>query len=127
MELIITLHGGLSNTLWLFFLVVGLWGVVRAIRGLGVDGSYLGAMAIGQILYWLQGIFGVTLWASGFINSVAKPEMHILYGAFSLVFLPFVYLVWLRGDDSNRGQWVMALATLFMFGIALRAISTVGA
>lgn len=125
MELIITLHDGLSNTLWLFFLVVGLWGMVRAIRGLGVDGSYLGALAIGQILFWLQGIFGLTLWIGGFVNLLAKPEMHILYGSFSLVFLPFVYLVWLRGDDSNRGQWVMALSTFFMFGVALRAISTV--
>lgn len=125
MGLIITLHGGLSNTLWLFFLALGLWGLVRAIRGLGVNGSYLGAMAIGQILYWLQGIFGLVLWIGGFINAVARPEMHILYGAFALVFLPFVYLVWLRGDDSNRGQWVMALSTLFMFGIALRAVSTV--
>ncbi len=82
-------------------------------------------MAIGQILYWLQGILGLTLWAGGYIGAVSRPEMHILYGAFAMVFLPFVYLVWLRGDDSNRGQWVMALSTFFLFGVALRAVSTV--
>jgi len=125
MELIITIHSGLSNTIWLFFLAIGLWGVVRAIRGLGVDGSYLGAMVIGQVLYWLQGLLGLTLWIGGFIGAVARPEMHILYGAFTLVFMPFVYLVWLRGDDSNRGQWTMALVNLFLFGVALRAVSTV--
>jgi len=124
-EFIITIHSGLSNTLWLFFLIVGLWGMVRAFRKLGLDGSYLGAMAIGQILYWLQGILGLTLWAGGYIGAVSRPEMHILYGAFAMVFLPFVYLVWLRGDDSNRGQWVMALSTFFLFGVALRAVSTV--
>ena len=124
MEFIITIHDGLSNTVWLFFLAVGLWGVLRAIRGLGVDGSYLGAMVIGQILYWLQGVLGLSLWVSGFISAVARPEMHILYGAFALVFMPFVYLVWLRGDDSNRGQWTMALVNLFLFGVALRSIST---
>ena len=125
MEFIITIHSGLSNTLWLFFLIVGLWGIVRAFRKLGLDGSYLGAMAIGQILYWLQGALGLTLWAGGYIGAVDRPEMHVLYGAFAMVFLPFVYLVWLRGDDSNRGQWVMALSTFFLFGVALRAVSTV--
>ena len=125
MELIITIHSGLSNTLWIFFLIVGLWGLVRAFRKQGIDGSYLGAMAVGQILYSLQGSLGLTLWAGGYIGAVARPEMHVLYGAFAMVFLPFVYLVWLRGDDSNRGQWVMALSTFFLFGVALRAVSTV--
>ena len=125
MSTIITIHDGLSNTIWLFFLAIGLWGLVRAVRGLGVDGSYLGAMVIGQVLYWLQGILGLALWMSGLLGAVTRPEMHILYGAFTLVFMPFVYLVWLRGDDSNRGQWTMALVNLFLFGVALRAVSTV--
>ncbi len=125
MEVISVIHSGLANTLWLFFLIVGLWGVARAFRKQGIDGSYLGAMAIGQLLYWLQGILGLTLWAGGYIGAVARPEMHVLYGAFAMVFLPFVYLAWLRGDDSNRGQWVMGLSTLSLFIIALRAASTV--
>ena len=82
MELIITIHSGLSNTLWIFFLIVGLWGLVRAFRKQGIDGSYLGAMAVGQILYWLQGSLGLTLWVGGYIGAVDRPEMHVLYGAF---------------------------------------------
>ena len=50
--------------------------------------------------------------------------IHLLYGIFALVFLPFVYVSVLRGDDTNRAQWVLAFTTLFMFGIALRSIST---
>ncbi len=41
-----------------------------------------------------------------------------------MVFLPFIYLSVLRGDDTNRAQWVLAFTTLFLFGIALRAIGT---
>ena len=124
MDTIILIHSRLSQTVVLFFLFLGIWGLYRAIRRYGVDGSYLGALIIGQVLYIVQGILGGILWASGLLVAVARPEMHILYGAFALVFLPFVFLVWLKGDDSNQAQWVLAFTTLFLFGIAERAIST---
>jgi len=125
MSSVTTIHGLLSNTIWLFFLALGLWGIFRAIRKQGVDGSYLGAMVIGQVIYYVQGVLGLILWIGGHLPAVARPPMHILYGAFALVFLPFVYFTWLKGDDSNRAQWVLAFSTLFLFGIALRAVGTV--
>lgn len=124
MDIISTIHGTFSNTIWLFFLIIGLWGLVRAIQGLGVDGSYLGACAIAQILYVVQAILGTFLIINGRLYDLSRPSMHILYGVFALVFLPFVYLGMLRGDDSNRAQWVLSFATLFLFGIALRGITT---
>jgi hypothetical protein len=27
-----------------------------------------------------------------------------------------VFLYWLRGDDTNRAQWVLTFAILFQFG-----------
>ena len=124
MATIVEIHSLLSRTVWMFFLALGLWGCYRASRGEGVDGSYLGAAVIGQALYVLQAILGFILWFGGLDRVLARPGIHMLYGVFALVFLPFVYLVWLRGDDSNRAQWVLAFATLFLFGIALRAIGT---
>jgi heme A synthase len=124
MGIVVVVHSTLSNTVWLFFLALGLWGIYRAVRGQAVDGSYLGALAIGQALYIIQGILGGLLWLNGFLPNVGNPTMHILYGAFALVFLPFVYFVWLKGDDdSPQAQWVLALTTLFLFGVALRAIA----
>lgn len=119
-----TIHQLLSNTVWLFFLILGLWGIVRAIRGQGVDGSYVGALVIGQGLFLVQGLLGAILWFSGLNANLQRPGMHILYGVFPVVFLPFVYLTWLRGDDSNQAQWVLSFTTLFLFGIALRGIGT---
>ena len=108
MGFVIVLHEGMANMAWMFFLAIGLWGVVRAFRVLPVDGSYLGAVAIGQGLLWVQSVMGVILWINGRLAALSRPEVHILYGAFVIIFLPFIYFTALRGDDSNRGQWVLA-------------------
>ncbi len=122
MNILQLIHAQLANTVWLFFLIIGIWGIFRAARGLGVDGNYLGATAVGQLLFVVQIVLGVILYLGG--SRPADNFMHWLYGAFSLVFVPFVYLVWMRGDDSNQSQWVLGFTTLFMFGIALRSITT---
>ena len=124
MEFVIVLHQGISNMVWMFFLAIGAWGLVRAIRGQAVDGSYLGAVAIGQGLFILQAIIGLVLWVNGRLSALARAEVHVLYGAFVVVFLPFIYFTALRGDDSNRGQWVLAFSNLFLFGVSLRLITT---
>ncbi len=124
MTTIQTIHGALSNTAWLFFLIIGLWGLVRGARGQAVNGSYLGAAFIGQMIFVAQAILGTLLWVGGMSAGIQRPSIHLLYGVFALVFLPFIYLSVLRGDDTNRAQWVLAFTTLFLFGIALRAVST---
>lgn len=124
MTTIQTIHGALSNTAWLFFLIIGLWGLVRGARGQAVNGSYLGAAFIGQMIFVVQAILGTLLWVGGMSAGIQRPGIHLLYGVFALVFLPFIYLSVLRGDDTNRAQWVLAFTTLFLFGIALRAVST---
>lgn len=124
MAIIQSIHGALSNTAWLFFLIIGLWGLWRAIRGQSVNGNYLGAAFIGQLIFVAQAILGTLLWIGGQSANIQRPGIHLLYGVFALVFLPFIYLSVLRGDDTNRAQWVLAFTTLFLFGIALRGIST---
>lgn len=116
---LIEIHGFMSTAIPIFFLMVGLWGLWRALRKQGVDGSYLGALVIAEGLYVVQAIFGGLIWAGG----PAPAWQHVLYGVFAILFLPFLF-AYLRGDDTNRAQWVYALGTLFLFGVALRAIST---
>ncbi|MCP4423403.1 MAG: hypothetical protein GY803_02820 [Chloroflexi bacterium] len=121
---VILIHSNLSNSVWMFFLALGVWGIWRAARGQGVDGSYLGALVIGQVLYLVQGILGAILWSYGLLPGTSRPVMHVLYGAFAAVFLPFVYFVLLKGEDSSpQAQWSLAFASLFLFGVALRAIA----
>ena len=120
METILNLHQVLSNTTWLFFLLIGVWGMYRAIRGYGVDSSYLGAMVIGEILFIIQALFGVILLIG---SETPGRSVHILYGVFAVVALPGLF-TYLKGDDSNNSQWAYAIMTLFLFGVALRAITT---
>ena len=56
MDIVVLIHSRLSQTVVLFFLFLGIWGIYRGIRRYGVDGSYMGALVIGQVLYILQGI-----------------------------------------------------------------------
>lgn len=124
MQFMTVLHAGIANMTWMFFLVLGAWGLFRGIRGQGLDGNYLGAAVIGQSLFVIQGIIGGILWLNGLDVTLARPGIHALYGIFVLLFLPFIYYTVLQGDDSNRGQFVMAFATLFLFGVSLRLIFT---
>ena len=123
MEILIVLLEGISRMVWMFFLALGAWGLFRAIRGEGIDGNYIGAAYIGQGLFLLQGIIVALLWFNGFGQTMARPAIYVLYIIFDLIFLPFIYFTVLQGDSSNRGQWVLSFATLFLFGMSLRLIA----
>lgn len=121
MSVVGELHRALSNTIWMFYLFMGVWGVYRAIRRQPVSGSYFGAIAVIQIVLIVQALMGGALYLSGL-----RPErelIHYLYGAFGVVFLPGLF-AYLKGDDSNSAQWLFALASLFMFGVIRRIIET---
>jgi hypothetical protein len=116
MNSVVIFHERFSNTIWLFLLFLGLWSLWRSIRGLGINSNFLGAFVVAEIVIVVQAVLGALLWLTGHGGNVTDPAIHILYGAFSLVFLPFVFLYWLKGDDSNRAQWVLTFAILFQFG-----------
>lgn len=122
MTAVTEVHRVLSNTLWMFYLLIGLWGIFRALRRQPVDGSYFGAIAVIQIVILVQIALGIVLYLGG--ARPGRPLIHYLYAAFGAVFLPGLF-AYLRGDDSNSAQWIYALASLFMFGVIWRIISTV--
>lgn len=125
MEFIAILYDGLQNAVWIFFLLIGLWGTYRAVTGDGIDGSWMGAYSLGMGLIVVQAILISVLWLLGDLaQTLDRPGIHFLYVAFSVVFPPFIYQYVIQGDDSNRGMWVMSFTALFMFGIALRLLNT---
>ncbi|MEK6220661.1 MAG: hypothetical protein N2D54_00240, partial [Chloroflexota bacterium] len=56
------IHANLGNTAMLYFLLIALWGYYRFFRGRGLDSSYWGALAIGELLLVAQGLIGAYLW-----------------------------------------------------------------
>ena len=122
MTAIETLDAGITNATQMFFLLLGIWGAYRAVRGMSVDGSYFGALAIGEVMYILLVLFDVILWTGGAVPD--RAGLHYLYAAFAALLMPFVYTSVLKGDDGNQAQWIYAFVTLFLWGIATRAITT---
>jgi len=120
MTFISSAHSVLSNSSWIFLAMLGLWGLFRSLRNQAVNPSYLGALIIGEVLILLQGILGTILWIGG---SQPGRSVHLLYGVFAVILLPALF-AYLRGDDSNRAQWTYAIGVLFLFVVALRAITT---
>lgn len=114
------IHDRLATTMILFSLVAGLWGLVRYLRRQGIDGSYWGILATGELLFLAQALIGLTLWLQG-----ARPDrgIHLLYGAVAVLTLPAVY-AFNRGRDDRRALLGYALLLLFLVGISLRSIGT---
>lgn len=112
-----TLHSGLANAATIFTLLLSLWGFWRYMRGEGVDGSFLGAVVIGEVLLIVQALMGVFLMGGG---AMPDRSVHILYGIVALLSFPAFY-AFIRGRDSRREMLLWALLALFVFGVTIRA------
>lgn len=114
-------HARLGNAGMLFALALGMWGLWLYFRKQRAASSYLGGMVIGELLFIVQGIVGATLYFTG--HAPARP-VHILYGVLAVITLPGAY-AYSRGQDERREALMYGLVGLFLFGVALRAITTV--
>jgi len=112
----------LLNTTTLFTLALSVWGFVRFFRGEGVDGSYLGALVIAEVLIIVQAIFGVLY----FMNApLENPAMYALYELCLLISIPAFY-AYVQGQDSRREMLLWALMTFFVFGLTVRTEIVMG-
>lgn len=122
METLAALDGVISNASQMFFLILGLWGLFRALRSQSVDGSFLGSLVIGEGLLIAALILDVVLYVGGFVPD--RAGLHYLYAVFAVLLTPFIYTSVLRGEDSNQAQWIYAFVCLFLWGVAARLITT---
>lgn len=118
----VELHQAVARSLVLYYAALGVWGLFLAWRKQPINPSYRGALIIGVVLGVVQALIGVGLLLQG-----AKPEdnLHFLYGASVILTLPLV-LSYIADKKISR-PLVFGLATLFMAGLAIRAITTGGA
>jgi hypothetical protein len=119
---LVEIHGRLANTAMFYFLLLALWGLWRALRKQGIDSSFWGALAIGEILIILQGILGAILYFGG-----DRPArwVHILYGVVAVLVIPGLY-AYTRGESERRVMLIYGITLLISVGVILRAISTAG-
>jgi hypothetical protein len=121
MASLILLHARLLITILLFFGALSIWGFFGYLRGQGVSGSYLGALAIGELLMLAEFALGVLLFVNG--QQPYRPSIHILYGVVAIITLPGTF-AYVRGRDSRWEQLIYVAACLFLCGIALRGLAT---
>ena len=117
----VELHQLIARMLVLYFALVGIWGVFLGLRRQPFNSAFRGALLIGVGLGVLQAVVGVALVLNG-----QRPidNLHYLYGATVILTLPLVasYL----SDKKISRPLAYGLTTLFMAGLAIRAITTGG-
>ncbi len=117
------IHGRLALSAVMFALALGIWAAWDYFRGRGISSSYWGALIVGEILMLGQGSVGVLAALGG-----ARPAdlLHFLYGALVALGWPAVY-VYTNARATRREAALYALASFFIFGLAIRGIMTGGA
>jgi heme A synthase len=118
---VLELHQTVARMLVLYYVVVGGWGLILALRKSGLSPNYRGALVIGVGLGVAQALIGIALVLGG---SRPSDNLHFLYGASVILTLPLVmsYIV----DKRVSRPLAFGLASLFMAGLAIRAITTGG-
>jgi heme A synthase len=114
-------HQALANASLLFSLIIAAYGFWRYFRRQGIDASFWGVLAAGEVLYLVQVVVGLLLLAAGL--RPARTAVHLLYGAMLAMALPGVYLA-TRAADTRQEALLYAAAGLFLAGVALRGMST---
>jgi hypothetical protein len=118
---ITAIHDRLSVSIVLYLFIMAIWGFFRAYRRQGMDGSFWGAIMVGEILILAQITLGIVLWLSSL-----RPDgggMHILYALVTAITLPATY-AFTHGRDTRREMIIYALTFLALIGLAGRVIVT---
>ena len=115
------LHALTARSLVLYFALVGLWGVLLYFRKAELGGAYRGALVIGVVLAVAQALLGLALML--FVRPAAEP-LHYLYGVTAILTLPL--LAAYISDKRYSRVLSYGLGSLFIAGLAIRAITTGG-
>ncbi|MBX6772632.1 MAG: hypothetical protein IRY83_12955 [Chloroflexi bacterium] len=115
----ITLHAFLSRVIMLYTLIGAGWGLLLAVRRRPASDSYRTTLLIAEGLFAVEALVGIILLASG-----RRPAdlLHFLYGLLGVAVLPIV--MGSVGTGKRRDSLWLGLATLFLFGVAVRALMT---
>lgn len=118
----VEIHQRIALSLVLYYAALGVWGVFLGIRKSPLTPGYRGALVIGVAIGAVQALVGLSLVVSG---DRPADNLHFLYGASVILTLPLVmsYIV----DKNISRPLAFGLASLFMAGLAIRAITTGGA
>ena len=117
----ITLHAGIANIVVLFNAILGVWGLVRFARGLGIDGSYWAGLSISPLVGLVQ--LGVGMWLISLGLGINVRFVHYLYGALVVISMPAAF-AFTNGRDDRGMCLVYGGMCLIIAGFGLRGVAT---
>jgi hypothetical protein len=114
---------------WIGFAIVALWAVLFLagatmflLRRRQAWGWFWGLLAALQVLLGLQFVAGLVVLLTGHL---ADSILHYAYGVvFPVIVLVVAHTVARGLDDPDDGWKVFAIASFFVFGLTLRALTT---
>ncbi len=115
------IHAGLANTASLFVAILAIWALLLAIRSRPLDGGWLGAAVIGELLLVAQFSLGWVLWFQGYGAALPRAWIHILYGAVAVITLPAAYTYFSNIKENRVQTLAMFAVCAFLWGIVARA------
>jgi len=115
------LHDRLATTALFYTGALGLWATWLALRGRGLEGSYMGALVIGQTLLVVQSLLGA--WMMLTLGLAVVRPLHVLYGILGALMWPFLY-TFSRGAGDRREAVLFAAGSFFLFLMLQRAVET---
>ena len=104
----------------IYALIMGIWGIVNAVRRVPPDGNFNGALALAVGLFVIEGILGVVLVLLGL-----RPAriVHVLYGVTIVLTIPAIF-AFTRGRNTSRESLLYGIAMIFIAGLNDRAANT---
>jgi heme A synthase len=121
LETIAFLHAYGARVLVVFAVVLGVWGAYHYFRNQRVGGGFRSTYLIMVGIVVVQGLLGVSALLAG--TGPREGILHMVYGAFAVLFLPGAYL-YSRGDDRRREALILAGASWIVTIAFIRGIST---
>jgi hypothetical protein len=116
------IHSRLAITSILYVGILSVWGFITFFRKQTADSNYWGALAIGEVLLFVQAVIGGILYFGG-LGEPPERTIHILYGVLSPMVIPAIFL-FTKGDENRRVILIYAAGLLFLVGIVIRATTT---
>ena len=114
MTTLVFFHRYLATVLLLFAVLLALWGTFTYFRNRKVSGGFRSAFLIMTGVTVLQGLLGLGALVTG--GSPREGVLHMVYGAFAVLFLPGAYLYSHGGTDRREtlvlagACWIVAIA-----------------
>jgi hypothetical protein len=105
----------------LLFVLLAIWGGINAVSNGGVSSNYSGALLISQVVLVVVWLAQIGLWLANYLTN--RPVVSVIYGLLAAAALPCVRM-YVHEHPPRRVAFSLALACLFVSGMALRALQT---